>query len=221
MAATGWIVGYQMLSGVLALGGLVYLLRRRDPLHLGLYLGSAVGGGVFEWIFDTRWYFNLTPDERLVPLWRVDGVPAPLAMIFFYTFFFGIPLVLLLEHSDALFARFGRRGCYLGLTLVAAVGVLAFESFNTSVIGVYAYHQRPEFLLLGMPWSNLWFSPLIFCFAFWGALRARDLARAAPAGSTALALGFAVLVTAYFAAATLNGIWYALATPWTESGRPF
>lgn len=82
-----------------------------------------------------------------------------------------------------------------------------------------------------MPWSNLWFSPLIFGFAFWGALAARDLLRrASGAGdaaaitagrTTSVSLGAAVLVTAYFAAFTLNLIWYLLAQPWTESGRPF
>jgi hypothetical protein len=214
--------GYEAVSALLVVGGLVYVVRRRDPLYAGLYLGSAVGGGVFEWIFDTRWYFNLTADPRLIPLWEMGGVTAPLAMVFFYTFFFGIPLILLLEHSPALLARFGRRGLFALLAGLAAIGVLAFEGFNTSVTGVYAYHQAPEFLLLGMPWSNLWFSPLIFCFAYWGALRARELvAAAAPASSTAVAVGFAVLVTAYFAAATLNGVWYALAEPWVESGRPF
>lgn len=220
--AAGWVAGYQLLSAALVAGGLVYVLRRRNPLYQGLYFGSAVGGGVFEWIFDTRWYFNLTPDPRLLSLWQVDSVRAPLAMIFFYTFFFGIPLVLLLEHSDTLFTRFGQPGSFLLLVAAAAVGVLAFEGFNTSVIEVYSYHQEPRFLLLGMPWSNLWFSPLIFCFAFWGALRARELLAATSArASTARTLGFAVLVTAYFTAATLNGIWYVLAQPWTESGRPF
>jgi hypothetical protein len=235
VVSTGLVRGYEALSALLVIAGLGYVVRRRNPLYAGLYLGSAVGGGVFEWIFDTRWYFNLTSDPRLVPLWRIDGVPAPLAMVFFYTFFFGIPLILLLEHSAALFDRFGRAGFFALLAVGAAVGVLAFEGFNTSVMGVYAYHQAPRFLLLGMPWSNLWFSPLIFCFAFWAALRSRDVLDVVaaagtpdtPAGTraarpaTAVALGSAVLVTGLFAAATLNGVWYALARPWLESGRPF
>ena len=224
MVATGWLVAYQVLPAVLAVGGAWYAVRRRDAFYAGLYLGSALGGAVFEWIFDTRWYFNLTPDPRLIWLWHVGPVREPLAMVFFYAFFFGIPLILLLEHSDALFARFGRVRLYGLIVLVAALGVLAFEGFNTSVIGVYAYHQRPAFLLLGMPWSNMWFSPAIFCAAFWGALRSRDLLhRATPPAqrSTQIALGVAVLVTAYFVASSLNGIWYVLAQPWSESPRPF
>jgi hypothetical protein len=244
----GWLIAYQLFSVALATAGLIFVLRRRDPLYLGLYLGSALGGGIFEWIFDTRWYFNLTVDERLWPLWWIGPVRAPAAMFFFYTFFFGIPLILLLEYSDTLFARLGRRTCYGLLAAAAAGGVLVFEWFQTSVIRVYTYHQQPEFKVLGLPWSNLWFSALIFCFAFWGALHARDIvvsldsapARsqrkalgAAPAvepiaaaqratrSSTQVMLGIAVLVTAYFLAATINGVWYVLAQPWTESGRPF
>jgi hypothetical protein len=101
--------------------------------------------------------------------------------------------------------------------------------------GPGAYHQAPRFLLLGMPWSNLWSSPLIFCLAFWAALRSPDVLDVVaaagtpdtPAGTraarpaTAIAIGSTVLVTAYFAAATLNGVWYALARPWLESGRAF
>lgn len=223
-----WIRLYELLSLVLAIGGLVYVIRRRNALYTGLFIGSAVGGGVFEWIFDTRWFFNLTPDPRLITMWSLDGVQSPAAMVFFYTFFFGIPLILLVEHSPALFRRFGALGTTAMLVVAAAVGVLLFEGFNTSVIQVYTYHQAPQYLVWGMPWSNLWFSPLIFVFAFWGAMGARRLveqqnsvAEPGISRASAVAAGFAVLITSYFTAFTLNLIWYLAAQPWVESGRPF
>ncbi len=233
MVAEVFVRLYEGLSALLAIGGLIYVIRKRNPFYAGLYLGSAVGGGVFEWIFDTKWYFNLTTDPRLILLWSIDGVPAALAMIFFYTFFFGIPLILLVEHARALMDRFNTAIVYGAVVVLAMVGVQLFEGFNTSVVRIYTYHQADRFLSWGMPWSNLWFSPLIFGLALWGALRMRDVLHsvarlnqqaivgAAHKGGTAVALGFAVLVTAYFVAFALNGIWYLLAQPWVSSGRPF
>jgi hypothetical protein len=214
---------YEVLGAGLFLGGLWWVVRSRQPLYYGAYLGASIGGGVFEWIFDSRYYFRLTADSRFLAAWTIDGVESPAAMILFYAFFFGIPLLLVLQHHDAIVGRLGVRGLYGALATAGVVGTPLFECTNTSIAEIYTYHQRDGYLLWGMPWSNMWFGALMFVCAYWALLRARELA-ATPAGAStpvAVALGGAAIVTGFFVAATLNGVWYAIAQPWTATPRPF
>lgn len=92
MADLAVVRAYEILACLLFVLGLFWVWRSRQPLYYGVYLGTSIGGGIFEWIFDSRHYFRLTADERFIAAWTIDGVVAPLAMILFYAFFFGIPL---------------------------------------------------------------------------------------------------------------------------------
>jgi hypothetical protein len=160
----------------------------------------------------------------------MDGVPAPLAMIFFYAFFFGIPLLLLCERHEWLKARFGPRGLYMVLAVLGIVGTPLFECLNTSVTQIYRYHQAEQYLFYGMPWSNFWFGALMFICPYWGLVQGRAILGFPQISAAALepekrrlavALGFAAIITGFFVASVINGIWYAWAEPWIESPRPF
>lgn len=230
MTSLAIVRSYEVIGLLLFCGGLVWIWRSRNPLYYGTYLGSSVGGGIYEWIFDSRYYFRLTADEKFIAAWTMDGVPAPLAMILFYAFFFGIPLLWLAQRHETLVQRFGPRGLYLMLSLLGVVGTPVFECLNTSVMHIYRYHQAEPFLFYGMPWSNLWFGALMFICPYWGLVQARRILgfpqRSADTlgqeeRRLALALGFAAIVTGFFVAASLNGIWYVWAQPWIDSPRPF
>lgn len=221
---------YEVIGALLFLGGLIWIWRSRNPLYVGTYLGSSIGGGIYEWIFDSRYYFRLTTDEKFIPAWTMDGVEAPLAMILFYAFFFGIPLLLLVERHEALVRRLGPRGLYVMLAVLGIVGTPAFECLNTSVTHIYHYHQRPEHLFYGMPYSNFWFGALMFICPYWGLVQARRIlgfpqtpvaALAPDQRRLAIALGFAAIITGFFVAASINGVWYVWAEPWIDSPRPF
>ncbi len=221
---------YELIGALLFLGGLIGVWRSRNPLYYGTYLGSSIGGGIYEWIFDSRYYFRLTADEKFIPAWTMDGVPAPLAMILFYAFFFGIPLLWLVHRHEVLVQRFGPRGLYLMLATLGVVGTPLFECLNTSVTHIYRYHQAERYLLWGMPWSNLWFGALMFVCAYWGLVQARSILgfpQTPPAElkpqqrRLATALGFAAIITGFFVASTINGVWYVWAEPWISSPRPF
>lgn len=221
---------YEIISGLLFLGGAFYVWWLRNPLYVGMYLGSSIGGGLFEWIYDSRYYFRLVIDEKFIPAWTMDGVEAPLAMILFYAFFFGIPLLIVLQHHEAAVRRFGPRGLYVVLALAGIIGTPLFECLNTSVTHIYHYQQAPEYLFYGMPWSNFWFGALMFICPYWGLVQVKKilvLVEANPAISQAtlrqwaMALGFAALITGFFVASAINGVWYAWAEPWIASPRPF
>lgn len=230
MTSLAIVRSYEIIGALLFIGGLIWVWRSRNPLYYGAYTGASIGGGVYEWIFDSRYYFRLTADDKFIAAWVMDGVPAPLAMILFYAFFFGIPLLWLVHRHEALVARFGPRGLYGMLALLGIIGTPLFECLNTSVTQIYRYHQADRYLLWGMPWSNLWFGALMFVCAYWGLVQARKIlgfpgkrvAELSPEQRRlAVALGFAAIISGFFVAATINGVWYTWAEPWIESPRPF
>ena len=80
------------------------LLLYNDSLYSyrQVYLASSIGGNVMECIFDSRWHFRLTIHHEFIPAWKMAGEVASVAMSLSYAFFFGIPLVILIDHKAAL-----------------------------------------------------------------------------------------------------------------------
>ncbi|RMJ08340.1 hypothetical protein BHE90_005643 [Fusarium euwallaceae] len=221
---------YETISLTLFAGGLIYVYRSRNPLFYGAYLASSVGGGVMEWVFDSKYYFRLTTDDRFYTAWTMAGEKAALAMVLFYAFFFGIPLVLLHDYRSNLYATLGRPGTYVAVAVLGFVGTPMFECTNTSVTHIYKYHQKEEYLFHGMPYSNLWFGAMMMMFPFWALDQANVLLKlVSRAGLSvweqrmlACELGFASVISAFFVAATVNGVWYCMAGDvWMTSPRLF
>ncbi|CZR53547.1 uncharacterized protein PAC_03426 [Phialocephala subalpina] len=221
---------YEVLSLALFLGGCVYVWRSKNPVYVGIYLASSIGGGIFEWIFDSKYYFRLTADNRFISAWTMAGEKAPAAMILIYGFFFGIPLVLLRQYKAVLYQRAGNTGIYCLIFSLGFFGTPAFECTNTTVTKIYKYHQRDEYLFYGMPYSNFWFGVLMMGLPYWGLEQAEALTTLIPRTMLsrsrqkllAASVGFSTVITAFFIAATLNGIWYATAGDiWTETPRAF
>lgn len=221
---------YEIVSVVLVLVGLFYVWRTQNPVFAGVYLASSLGGGVMEWIFDSKWYFRLTVDEKFIPAWKIAGETGSLAMILFYGFFYGIPLVVLRNWKDTLYRNFGRTGTGFFVLALGVFGTPVFECFNTSVMHIYKYHQREEYLIWGMPYSNLWFGGLMMFLPFWGLQQVEVLVGLIPRTNTTLlrqkllgaGIGFSIVISAFFVAATLNAVWYAQAGDiWTPTSRAF
>ena len=212
---------YEVLGALSFVAGGVFVWRRRSPLYLGIYLGASIGAAVFEWIYDTKFYFRLTASDYFIPAWTADGVKAPLAMILFYAFMWGIPFMLLLENHERLVSKLGNiRRFYFLLAVFAAISTPIFEITNVSVTHIYTYHQQEQYLLWGMPWSQFWFAPLLIVCSYWSMLKARTLASGQDV-TTQFALGFAAVIMGFFVASALNGVWYMLAEPWTDTPRSF
>lgn len=229
-ATLATVRAYELIAAFLFVAGLIYVWRARNPIYAGAYLGTSIGGAIYEWVFDSKYYFRLTIDDRFIPAWTMAGVKAPLAMILFYAFFFGIPLMILLNRHDQLVGRFGPRGLYVFLGLLGVIGTPLFECLNTSITEIYKYNQAEQYLLWGMPWSNLWFGALMFMLPYWGLRKAEGLValsrKAAlldnrSVNGLGVILGFSAIITGFFVAASLNGIWYVVADPWIPTTRPF
>ena len=78
---------------LLWLAGLGWVVRTRNPLYLGAYTASALLV-LFDWIFNSKWFFRVDYSSHFIPLWRIEGVTQPIALAMNYAFYFG--------------ARFGR-----------------------------------------------------------------------------------------------------------------
>lgn len=97
-----------------------------------------------EWVFDSKWYFRLTIDDKFIPAWEMAGETAPAAMVLFYAFFFGIPLVALVDHKAGLERNLGKLGTHFFVIALGTFGTPDFECLNTSVTQIYKYNQKEE-----------------------------------------------------------------------------
>jgi hypothetical protein len=199
----------------------IYVLRTRSPLNLGCYTAaSIVGGVIYEWIFDSRFYalFHVLDDAQ------------PYVMLSIWAAVFGGLLVWLLESHELLAKRLGERGLWGFLAVVLGVGgTTAFEVFNTSVAGVYRYHQDEKYLFCGMPYSNMWFAAMSIVAPYWSMRKAQVLVKLLmrtneSEGSKrriAFCLGLSCVITPWLLAAALNFVWYTWTEPWTETHETF
>jgi hypothetical protein len=219
---------FEAVSFLMFLGGLVWVIRQKRPLYWGTYLGSIFSGIYFDWINNTNWFLRVAFDERFLPLFRLAGWPQPLAMSTTYAFYFGIPLLAMIHHREALAKRFGERGQYVFVGLAGMIALPLFEIPMVQAFGLWAYYQKPAFLLGGVAWTNWVYSALLFVVMY-AALRfvidafptsldpnATDTDR-----RRGVLFSFMAYVTAFAVVQFGVMIVYALTSPWIDSPRPF
>lgn len=165
MASTAAVRIFELVCLSLWLYGIFWVRRSRNPVYAGVYLGSTLLIG-FDWIFNTNWFFRVEFDEKFIDLFRIQGVSEPLAMALNYAFYFGLPVLLLVHHREAIDLRFGTKG-YLYVFLGACAILPMFEIPAVSWLHLWTYYQEPAFELGGVTWSNIWYSGMLTtsCYA--------------------------------------------------------
>ncbi|HIT76451.1 MAG TPA: hypothetical protein IAA98_12775 [Candidatus Avipropionibacterium avicola] len=222
------IRGFELLAVALFLFGVWYVWRSRSWVLRGGYAGAVLTIG-FDWMFNTRWFFNVAYSPEFIPLFVIDGVNQPVALAMTYGFFFGIPTAILAHQRHRLDRRFGRWGWLL---VFVGMGLLQplFEIPMVKLLHAWTYYQRPEFLWGGVIWSNIWFSGMLGLGCYGGlrlALRwegAVDPAAFSPREQAVrqFALGVAAIWVAFTAATLVQLLfWYVPVAPWAPGPRPF
>ena len=215
---------------LLWLAGLWWIVRTHNPLYLGAYAASALLV-LFDWIFNSKWFFRVDYSSHFIPLWRIEGATQPVALAMNYAFYFGAPVVLLVHFRHRIDERFGRAG-WLVVFLLSSAALPVFEIPMVRLLHLWHYYQRPGFLLGGVPWSNIWYSGLLTTSCY-GALRLA--ARWTPVPVTAAGpaldardtfwqpflLGVAAIWSAFYLSMLVQTIWYAATQPWVATPRPF
>ncbi|MGH9040673.1 MAG: hypothetical protein ACRDZ3_10640 [Acidimicrobiia bacterium] len=150
---------FELVCLGLWLYGIYWVRRSKNPVYVGVYIGSTGLIG-FDWIFNTNWFFRVEFDEKFIDLFRIQGVSEPLAMALNYAFYFGLPVLLLVHHRDAIDRRCGKLG-YLWVFLGACAILPMFEMPAVSWLHLWTYYQEPAFELGGVTWSNIWYSGML------------------------------------------------------------
>lgn len=149
---------FEIVSAVLYVAALVWVVRMRKPLYLGAFIGATLVWA-FDWAFGTNGFFHVTFNEHLIPIPGLNnqGITEPLVVPLNYAIGFALPAILWARGDATLRRKFGAWR-HLMILLAGAVGVAVYEIPVVHVLGIWTYHQRPEFLILGFPWSNFWFA---------------------------------------------------------------
>ena len=214
---------FELLCVGLWAWGVVWVVRMRNPVAAGIYTASSLLM-VFDWVFNTNWFFRVTYSSEFIPLWTLDGVVQPLALACNYAFFFGAPVLMLARASKTLDRTLGRWG-YLAVFLLGALLDLAFE-IPAVQLGLWKYHQAEPFLLGGVPYSNFWYSGLLFVASYgaarlalrWGTAPMDDAREARWRG---FFMGTASLWAAFYLCLSVQLVWYLATHPWVAGPRPF
>lgn len=220
----------EAVIGLTFLAVLWWIGRTRNPLYLGALIAGTLCF-VFDWTWCARSFFNATfnPDLMAIPGITTQGVFYPWCVAPAWGLAFGLPTALLVQASGWLDRKLG----IFSYVLIWAGGgllMVAIENLLTGVLGIYTYHQKPEFLLGTVPWSNVLLSGnlFLFCYLFsrsmyrWAALPAgvgfspgNELAR------KGVLMGALPIWGAFVISYIIQLFWYGSADPWIESGRPF
>ena len=220
---------YEIVITVLFLAVLGWAIRSRNPFNLGAILSGFMLFG-FDWLWCSRGFWNATVGSNLVMIPGIDilGQRYPLSICFVWSVGFGfLPLFASKFHD-----RIGRALGSLHFPVILAIAALidiVVESVCIS-IGVWTYHQAPEYLLLGVPWSNMWFMGGLLTASYFGLARVEKWA-AIPEGAglaltsettwKGLLMPAATILTSAFLLGTLQLFWWSAVHPWVESGRLF
>jgi hypothetical protein len=221
---------YEILSVLAFIAAFIWTLRSRDPLCLGALLGGILLFA-FDWLWCGRAFFNatFTNDLMMIPGIHMYGQTYPIAVALNWSVGFGFLPYLLARLHGAASARLGMLHYPVALAIGAVIDMAA-EIPLVSGLGVYTYHQAPEYLLAGVPWSNLWFGGNLIAMSYFGLAYACKWAAVPPGHGFALrseitwkgmTMAAAALYTAFFVSTVGQLWWYSAAAPWVESGRPF
>jgi hypothetical protein len=107
---------------------------------------------------------------------------------------------------------------------------IAIEAFCISGLGVYAYHQAPQYLFLGMVWSNTWLLGGVLTASYFGLAHVQKWAAIPESAGFALTsettwkgllMAAGAILTSAFLLGVLQLFWWSATHPWVESGRLF
>ncbi len=221
---------YEIGSIVAFLAALAWVVRSRNPVNLGALIGGFLIFG-FDWLWCSKAFFNATFTQNLTmfPGIHILGEQYPVAVACNWAIGYGFGPLLLSKFHGPLSRSLGKLHFPVILAACAVVDI-SIEAILISGLGVYKYHQAPEFLILGVAWSNAWLLGGLLAFAYFGLAYVQkwtaiaDGAGFAPGSETTwkgISLAAGAIWTSAFFLTVVQFYWYSATTPWIESGRLF
>ena len=222
---------YEVASVFIYLVSLWWILKQRNPLYLGALIGATLVYG-FDWAFCTRGFFNVTynPDLIRLPGLTNQGIYEPAVIPLNYGVPFSMGPILLLRMTPTLDRIFGKPGTFVFVWLCGVVGIAVYEIPTVHILHIWTYHQLPEYMVYGFPWSNFWLAGNLFLFPYIG-FRYLSKWASIPEGAgfsrhdentwKGILMGALPIWGGVYITYLLQLFWYANVHPWVDVGRPF
>lgn len=221
---------YEIGTLLLYVWSFVWIWRMKNPIYLGAMLGATFLFG-FDWSWVGKDFFNVTYNPELIwiPGIEIRGIREPLAIPFAYGMAFGPFAVMLVKMAGSFDRLFGLWG-YAVVWVIGAVGVMMYEVPVVYLLKIWTYHQLPEHMIWGVPYSDIWLAGNMVGLSY-AALRWMERwAQLPPNAGFALSrettwkgivMGGVTPWAAFYITYLIQLFWYSYAEPWVEVGRPF
>ncbi len=221
---------YELGTLAVYIASFLWLLRLRNPVYMGALLGATLVFG-FDWTYCAKFFFNVTYNPELIWIPGLDimGVREPLAIPFAYGMAFGPFTVMLVAMRGALDRAFGVWN-YAVVWVIGAVGVMLYEVPVVHLLHIWTYHQRPEHLIWGVPWSDIPLAGNLVGFTYavlrwmerWAQLPARaGFGLKSENTWKGFVMGGLAPWAGFYITFVIQLFWYSYAQPWVDAGRPF
>jgi hypothetical protein len=224
------LLGYEIVITVLFLGVLAWALWTRSSINLGAVLGGFLISG-FDWLWCSRGFWNATvaPSLTMVPGIHILDQQYPISICFVWSVGFGFLPLILSKYYQQIGRTLGKLHAPVVFVLAAALDI-AIEAFCVSVLGVWTYHQAPQYLIWGVVWSNAWMLGGLLTASYFGLAHVRKWAAIPDNAGMALTsettwkgilMAAGTILTSAFLFGVLQLFWWSATQPWVESGRQF
>lgn len=224
------LVAYEIIITLVFIGFLLWSIRSANACYLGALFGGYMLAG-FDWIWCTAGFWNATFNSELtmIPGLNIRGVQYPYTIGFLWSIGFGFLPLLASRFYGVISQKLG--ALHLPTVFVAAVITdMVVEIICVHLMGLWTYHQQPEFLFFSWNWSNAWFLGGILTASYYGMAYAKKWGVLPDTAGIHLTRdstwqGLLVPVAAILAPAgiftSLQLFWFSAMEPWVASGRPF
>lgn len=165
VALRGWEI---VCIALFLVEALVIVRYGRTRFMVGLYAGATVAAVLWDWILRQHWFFNLTFDGRDIPLYTLDGHFEPLWAPVSYGFFFGITPLLAIKYRDRLDRLFGNWQ-YPIIGVLLGIVDIGIEGTTVGALDLYRFGHREEWLIAGVPYTNVLFVAVTVMFLLYTA----------------------------------------------------
>ena len=151
-SSDGLVLFSEILFSSLWLVALLIVIKTgATAARLGVYLGATAFAVLWDWIQGQEWFFRLTFDDRLTPLFILDGRAEPIFAPLAYGMFFGGVTVFAFSIRGWLERRFGRWQ-FLVVGLFSGVLDLIVEGgVAVTLLKLYVFDHNPAWEILNLP----------------------------------------------------------------------
>jgi hypothetical protein len=223
------LMGFQIAGIVVYFISLFFCVRLKSPFYLGIFI--ACNFMVFwDWVFNLKWYFNVTFHPDLIRLWTIQGEPETLAGALAFVGWYSLLFMLMAKYHSWIDRKFGFWQ-YPIMYVIFFFHVMLLEMPSVHA-GIWHYWQQDQYLWNGVAISNGFMNShlVISCYVMlkiykkWTNVSGDEpftLNLTKEAFWKPVMVAFGAIQTGMFITFAIQMMWYIYAQPWIPSPRIF